>query len=192
MALEYVVGDVTRPIGEGQGSHIVAQIVNTEGRYGKGVSGAIARRWPAVEREYRRYWRERQIQTETGYRWRGDRWVYEREPFKLGTAQLIQVAPKPHSLWVANLIAQRGIRRRPTDPVALDYEALEAALDVMAWVAAVPLRATSEPRQPATIHMPRIGAGLAGGDWGRIEQLVVARLVEHSRLTVLVYDLPPA
>lgn len=42
----------------------------------------------------------------------------------------------------------------------------------------------------ATIHMPRIGAGLAGGDWSVIERLVDEALSDRG-LDVTVYDLPP-
>ena len=35
--------------------------------------------------------------------------------------------------------------------------------------------------------MPRIGAGLAGGDWQRIEAIVVATLAEAG-VPVTVYD----
>lgn len=42
----------------------------------------------------------------------------------------------------------------------------------------------------ATIHIPRIGAGSAGGEWHVIEELIEETLVQAS-LKVTVYDLPP-
>ncbi|GHA76937.1 Appr-1-p processing protein [Streptomyces termitum] len=39
----------------------------------------------------------------------------------------------------------------------------------------------------ASVHMPRIGCGLAGGSWGRVEPLVRKRLVERGT-EVTVYD----
>ncbi|MFE3494555.1 hypothetical protein [Streptomyces sp. NPDC059175] len=39
----------------------------------------------------------------------------------------------------------------------------------------------------ASVHMPRIGCGLAGGRWSRVEPLVVERLVARG-VAVTVYD----
>jgi hypothetical protein len=40
----------------------------------------------------------------------------------------------------------------------------------------------------ASVHMPRIGCGLAGGEWSRIEPLIVNSLCEKG-VDVTVYDL---
>jgi len=37
--------------------------------------------------------------------------------------------------------------------------------------------------------MPRIGAGLAGGDWDTIEAIITEELCAHD-IPVTVYDLP--
>ncbi|MEU8679992.1 hypothetical protein [Streptomyces sp. NPDC048611] len=39
----------------------------------------------------------------------------------------------------------------------------------------------------ASVHMPRIGCGLAGGTWSRVEPLVAARLTRCG-IPVTVYD----
>ncbi|MEU2680946.1 hypothetical protein ABZ638_29070 [Streptomyces sp. NPDC007107] len=39
----------------------------------------------------------------------------------------------------------------------------------------------------ASVHMPRIGCGLAGGTWARVEPLVTGRLVARG-IEVTVYD----
>ena len=41
----------------------------------------------------------------------------------------------------------------------------------------------------ASIHMPRMGAGLAGGDWAVIERIIVEELTMFG-FDVTVYDLP--
>jgi O-acetyl-ADP-ribose deacetylase (regulator of RNase III) len=41
----------------------------------------------------------------------------------------------------------------------------------------------------AAVHMPRIGCGLAGGTWERIEPIVQATLV-HAGVNVFVYEFP--
>jgi len=41
--------------------------------------------------------------------------------------------------------------------------------------------------QNASVHMPRIGCGLAGGTWDQIEPLIIATLTK-SVISVWVYD----
>jgi O-acetyl-ADP-ribose deacetylase (regulator of RNase III) len=94
--------------------------------------------------------------------------------FALGGVQLVQVE---EDIWVANLIGQRGIRGRAGIP-PIRYEAVALGLATVADFAR---------DLKASIHMPRIGAGLAGGDWTRIEALIDQELADE---TVTVYDLP--
>ncbi|MCA9488336.1 MAG: hypothetical protein KC621_00375 [Myxococcales bacterium] len=96
--------------------------------------------------------------------------------FALGNVQFVQVEP---DLWVANLIGQHGIRRRAGD-TPVRYPAIRAGLARVADFAS---------KQGASVHMPRIGAGLAGGDWGTIEPIVLEELVAEG-IDVTVYDLP--
>lgn len=58
------------------------------------------------------------------------------------------------------------------------YEATEEALSKVAQEAIA---------KSASVHMPRIGAGLAGGKWEIIEGLVIKQLCEKE-ITVTVYD----
>ncbi len=39
----------------------------------------------------------------------------------------------------------------------------------------------------ATVHMPRIGCGLAGGKWEEVEPIVEQQLISHG-VNVTVYD----
>jgi len=93
--------------------------------------------------------------------------------FGLGAVQFVAVGPY---LWVANMVGQHGVRRGRTPPIR--YEAVEQCLRRVA-AKAVELR--------ASVHMPRIGCGLAGGTWERVEPLVVKALCEAG-LAVTVYD----
>jgi O-acetyl-ADP-ribose deacetylase (regulator of RNase III) len=74
------------------------------------------------------------------------------------------------------MLAQHAYRT-PDNPVPLRYDALETALSSLAHFAAA---------HNATVHMPRIGAGLAGGDWERIAALIERHLDERE---VTVYSL---
>lgn len=78
---------------------------------------------------------------------------------------------------VANMVAQDGFPSK-SHPVALDYKALgECLYDVG--------EKADEIR--ATVHMPRIGCGIAGGTWSLVEPLIEAFI----HVPVFVYDLPP-
>jgi O-acetyl-ADP-ribose deacetylase (regulator of RNase III) len=132
-------------------------VCNDLGSWGKGFVVAISRRWPEPERAYRR--------------WHSDR---AGNDFGPGAVQLVQVRA---DIWVANMVGQRGIRTGSDGP-PIRYDAVERCLTSVAG------HATS---LSASIHMPRIGCGLAGGRWDRIEPLVVAALCTRD-IAVTVYD----
>ena len=100
-------------------------------------------------------------------------WGYQHS-LKLGTVQLVKVE---RAIWVANLIAQR-------DTVPLDglppirYDALTECLKHLGFHAR---------RLHATLHMPRIGCGVAGGQWEQVKLLIADTLPDSE---VFVYDLP--
>jgi O-acetyl-ADP-ribose deacetylase (regulator of RNase III) len=142
---------------QGKGVKLIVHVCNDLGGWGKGFVLALSRRWPEPEAAYRRWHRDR-----------------AGNDFALGAAQFVQVGPY---LWVANLVGQRGIRTG-SKGVPVRYEAIDRAL------AAVGDKAVE---LGASVHMPRIGCGLAGGTWSRIEPLIAARLTARS-IPVTVYD----
>ncbi|MGO9265833.1 MAG: hypothetical protein ACLQBA_13300 [Candidatus Binataceae bacterium] len=77
------------------------------------------------------------------------------------------------------MIAQHGYGA--AEAPRLRYEALERCLETVA---------TKVLTEKASIHMPRIGTGAAGGSWQLIEELVAEKLLRFQN-TVTVYDLPP-
>jgi O-acetyl-ADP-ribose deacetylase (regulator of RNase III) len=110
-------------------------------------------------------------QPEAAYR----RWARSGEKFGLGMVQLIQV---DEHLRVANMVAQHGYIS-PANPVAIRYDALAQCLAKLA----------GRIEEGTLIHMPRIGCGLAGGSWDKIEPLLEERL-SRAGFSVRVYDLP--
>lgn len=159
--ITYVTGDATRPQGDGQ--KIIAHICNDEGGWGRGFVVALSRRDLIAEDCYRMWHR-------TGFT--------GAIPFALGQMQMVNFAD---GIWVANMIAQRGIRHDPNAPRAVDYDALHSALTKVGDYA---LRGLSRP----TVHMPRIGCGLGGGTWDEIEPIIQDTLVSRD-VGVTVYDL---
>jgi O-acetyl-ADP-ribose deacetylase (regulator of RNase III) len=87
---------------------------------------------------------------------------------------VVQVRP---DTWVANMIGQHGMKRGSAGP-PIRYEAVARCLATLADRA---------EELDATVHMPRIGCGLAGGTWARIGPLVEAALSERG-ISVTVYD----
>ena len=94
--------------------------------------------------------------------------------FGLGATQLVQVRP---DMWVANVIAQHGIRSGSSGP-PIRYEAVERCLASVG---------EHGERLAATVHLPRIGCGLAGGRWDRIEPSIISTLYARD-IAATVYD----
>ncbi|AUY51101.1 macro domain-containing protein [Streptomyces sp. CB01881] len=143
---------------QAKGVKVIAHVCNDLGGWGKGFVLAVSRRWPEPEAAFRRWHRER-----------------AKNDFGLGAAQFVQVEPY---VWVANLVGQRGIRTGRSTGAPVRYEAIDTALTALAEQALA---------LGASVHMPRIGCGLAGGRWELVEPLVTARLVDRG-VPVTVYD----
>ena len=167
MSIEYVIGDATDPIGDGP--KILAHVCNDVGAWGAGFSGAISRRWRRPEQEYR------------------DWYVASmRHPgsvlaFGLGNTWF---TPTGEGIWVASMVAQHGTRGRD-NPTPIRYDALA---DCLATVAEF---AFDGGFLVASVHLPRIGCGLAGGTWDRVEPIIAEELCGRG-VAVIVYDLPEA
>jgi O-acetyl-ADP-ribose deacetylase (regulator of RNase III) len=141
----------------GKGVKLIAHVCNDLGGWGKGFVLALSRRWPEPEKAYRVWHRDR-----------------AKNDFGLGAIQLVRVE---RYLWVANMIGQRGTRTG-SKGVPVRYEAIDTALGRLADEAT---------GLGASVHMPRIGCGLAGGKWSRVEPLIKERLVGRG-VAVTVYD----
>jgi O-acetyl-ADP-ribose deacetylase (regulator of RNase III) len=81
-------------------------------------------------------------------------------------------------LTLACLVAQRGYG--PSETPRIRYEALKRGLSAVA---------DSAIALGASVHMPRIGTGNAGGAWEVVSELVRETLVKRG-VEVTVYDLP--
>lgn len=102
----------------------------------------------------------------------GDRWRKLKQ--KIGDVEIQGVAPM---LDVAHCCAQSGYKSAQ-NPVPLDYDALRRCLRKVA--------AHVGYQGSAGVCMPRIGCGLAGGDWSRVEAIISDELKD---VDVYVYDL---
>lgn len=141
------------------GAKIIVHVCNDSGKWGKGFVLAISKRWPAPEKIYRDAFKA-------------------TPPPALGDVQFVAVAD---DITVANIIGQHGVRSpsNKTAPAPIRYEAIRTGLDKLADYAAA---------RQASVHMPRVGCGLAGGTWDAMEPIIVETLSDRG-LEVFVYDL---
>ena len=102
-------------------------------------------------------------------------WYQSKVNFALGEVQFVKVEDQ---VWVANLIGQHKIKKDEYGGPPIRYEAILAGLYKVGNLAL---------EINATIHMPRIGCGLAGGTWEKIEPLINTSLIAKNIL-VTVYD----
>ena len=142
---------------QSKGNKIIAHICNDLGGWGKGFVLAISKRWPEPEAEYRLWHRER-----------------AKNSFGLGEVQFVTVEKY---ICIANMIGQRGMKTGSKGP-PVRYPAIEQCLAIVANKAG---------ELSASVHMPRIGCGLAGGKWNQIEPLIQQTLCTAD-IEVFVYD----
>lgn len=160
--LEYALGDATEQ--QQDGPTVIAHIVNDIGKWGSGFVVAMSTKWPRAELKYRQ-WASGRLSV----------------PLKLGHVQIVRVGP---DTWVANMCAQHGVRRigDTRRPAPIRYDSLRVTLDKVADFALA---------HQATVQMPRIGCGRAGGSWEAVEALVRSTMTDRG-VSVRVCDMSEA
>jgi O-acetyl-ADP-ribose deacetylase (regulator of RNase III) len=155
-------GDATRPDGEGvtDDHKLIVHCCNNRGAWGAGFVLAISKRWPEAEFSYRK-WHSR----------------FYPQYLPLGKVDLVNVEP---DVTVCNLIGQTldSGRRIRYDAIYDGLHLIDSIYGQVGW--------SSDPTTTCTLHMPRMGAGLAGGDWNIIEAIIRSVVT----IPVTVYDLP--
>lgn len=102
-------------------------------------------------------------------------WYKSENGLSLGTVQFVNVE---YDIWIANLIGQHKINKDENGNPPIRYEAVLIGLEKVEQFA---------KEINATVHMPRIGCGLAGGTWDKIEPLIQAKLTTKG-IETYVYD----
>ncbi len=106
------------------------------------------------------------------------KWFKSKLDFALGEVQFVQVEK---DLWVANVIGQRDVKKDADGNVPVRYPAIQKGLAKVGAFAR---------EKNASVHMPRIGCGLAGGKWENIEPIINQELIS-SGVPTTVYDFKP-
>jgi O-acetyl-ADP-ribose deacetylase (regulator of RNase III) len=163
--ITYLKGDATDP--KIPGNKIIVHVCNDIGAWGRGFVLSLSQKYPIAEQSYRRWYQDQENTSGMA-----------GESMHLGAIQYIPVSGNPlgsDRIFVVNMIAQSGIFAKNGIP-PIRYDALDECLGRVAQNAI---------HHKASVHMPRIGCGLAGGKWSEVEQIVKKRLDEFD---VYVYD----
>ena len=169
--IKYVIGDATEP--QGEGLKVIAHICNDAGYWGKGYVNSISDKWEKPEKLYREWFA-------------GE--LPNAIPFALGKVLLTYIEDNSR-ISVASMIAQHGIiSQYATSSRAVNYGALADCLCILAKTINDANSISRRSLDQYSVHMPRIGAGLGGGDWNIIEELIDFLLVKKG-IDVTVYDL---
>lgn len=168
--VSYRKGDATSP--DIAGNILLVHVCNDQGGWGKGFVNAINDRWP----EPKNIFGFGKSLPEFLYRYN---YTNEQPRSYLNGVQFAPVMDENRSFWVANMVCQHGYAT-PQHPCALDYDALENCLMEVG-------RFYSDMRVMGTVLnvvAPKIGAGLAGGDWAIIEQMLSEQVFD-----ITIYEL---
>ncbi len=152
-------------------AELVAHGVNCRGTMGAGLAKQIATRFPEVLSDYR------------------DLCVAAANPQNLlGKVQTVSIHPSRSQTLrgILNCFTQvnYGRDRRHTD-----YDAVSACFKQIAEIVTQNCQApAAEDAGHAALALPRIGAGLGGGDWGRILPIIKEHLdpLQH-RIEIWTY-----
>ena len=148
--------------GDSSGPVLLAHVVNDAAHsWGRrGVAAALASRYPSAARAFRA-------------------WTFASpDHLQLGRTHVIEQHDGAHVVMIASMVAQQGYG--PGAVTRLRYDALREALAAVAELAS---------RAGASVHVPRIGAGQAGGRWDLIENDLAAVLADRG-IDVIVHTLP--
>lgn len=158
----YTTADASVPLQE---NTVIIHVVNTLGKWGKGFVLSLSKHYPNVKSDYLD-------------------WSKDKKTFELGNNQIVAV-DENKKIFVVNMLAQNGIRSSYKDKSCyLDYSSLRSCLgDIANFV--LEQRANSIE---LTVQMPRIGAGLAGGNWNKVELLILEELICYG-IKCVVCDL---
>lgn len=174
--INYLKGDATNPIDER--TKVIIHICDDVGSWGKGFVMAISKQWKLPEVEYRNWFKNKELENTKIVKFERlesrDKYSNEKE-FKLGNVQFVKAT---EDIWIANMIAQRDIKANKEGLPPIRYSCVSECLERVRQFA---------KKHNASIHMPRIGCGLAGGQWTEIEEIVNDNLIAHE-IETFVYD----
>lgn len=158
--IHYIIGDATLPIETEAENRLIVHCCNTLGAWGAGFVVPLGRRYPKAKEGYKKFIEENKGKS------------------ILGEVNEVKVAD---NIYVENLMGQSFLYKKANGEIPCNYIAIETGfLKIMEnW----------SNKGNYSIHMPRIGCGLAGGDWKTIENIIQRTFVGIANVDAYVYDL---
>jgi O-acetyl-ADP-ribose deacetylase (regulator of RNase III) len=112
-------------------------------------------------------------------KWKEPEIEYKKMSNKTRKLGYVQFVPVENNIIIANLIGQHDIKSNENGVPPINYAAIEIGLNKIFKFA---------NNIGASVHMPRIGCGLAGGSW-EIMELIIKRAQRNHNVKIYVYDL---
>ncbi len=151
MEIKYIKGDATEPIiSEGKYS-VICHCCNAIGAWGKGFVVPLGKKYPKAKEKYFEFIKA------------------SNKDNRLGSVSFAKVTD---NIIVANIIGQYDIYPK-NGKIPLDYEALEKGFNLV-------IEMFNMHNMPLTIHMPKIGCGLAGGDWNKVKDIINNTFIKNN------------
>jgi len=159
--VEYVTADIM-DFATSERPIVVAHVVSDAARGWSrtGVASTISRALPDFAQSFRAWA------------------IADPDNLQLGNVHSVGREYQGRETFVVSMVAQEGFG--PSWETRLRYDALADGLGRVAVIAA---------KHGAEVHIPRIGAGQAGGRWDFIERIVKAELVDRG-VPVTIHTLP--
>ena len=158
--IHYIIGDATLPIETEAENKLIVHCCNSLGAWGAGFVVPLGKRYPQAKESYKTYINK----NGRGY---------------LGEVDEVKVAD---NIYVENLIGQSFLYKKSNGEIPCNYLAIKVGFQniIEKWLTRA---------ENYSIHMPRIGCGLAGGDWNTIENIIKETFIDIANVDVFVYDL---
>lgn len=166
--LKYVIGNALAP--QSEKTNFIAHCCNDIGAWGAGFVIAISNISVKPEMEYG-FWARPTLHRTASCAF------IPLDVFELGA---IQIVPFRRNDYIVNIIGQRSIGKDSEGNPPIRYEAITAGFEKL-----LPVLKT----QNGELHVPRLGVGLAGGSWDKIEEILIECIVKQG-IDVTVYTLP--
>jgi len=183
--LSYIEGDATNPQSNDNKHMVIPHVVNDEGKWGSGFVLALSSEWSEPEAVYRRDANNNEL--------------------RLGRINGVRVEP---NITVINMCAQHKTGDSRLEMLARDaawynnHPDLDGFDKIGTGRSRPPIRygflskcmsqvgafCRADAQSWASIHAPRFGSGLAGGNWDVIEQMILEHWVDNG-IDVTIYDL---
>jgi len=159
MSIRYIKGDVFDNL---QANDLLCHVVNDIHKWGAGFTRPLTLRFPEVRECYMQWIPCGMFRVS----------VLNTNPFlSLGHVQFVPVSVDGGHAVVCNMCAQHGIRSS-LNAHPLQYSSLVTCMQAVAELCEIHLSQLVKAFTPQRIIAPKFGAGLAGGDWGKIEKLI--------------------